>query len=232
MRKLILCILIISVAAACGNKQTPENTEQTSVTHIEWVDFVKVADAQYEALYTAAISDDQYIGDQIGEVVFKVDGNIEDEHYRIENGDAAYWKEGTALYAVKENPDLLAIKDKEAINGYRLYQNRQSEEKWLFEHVNQDSLEKVEVREEGEQKPVQVLTDEAEISELIDLLEDGQTREGDPGMIDEMDMYELIFDTGGPTVNYYPLFHDEGEWYWMPWDEEKLSDDIESVVLP
>src|SRR4051794_25566559 len=82
-----------------------------SQTIIDWVDFVKINGKQYEAVYTAVISDSANIGERVGEVKFKVADNVTNPSYRIKDGDAAFWEKGTEIYSVVDRKDLIAIQE-------------------------------------------------------------------------------------------------------------------------
>src|SRR5690625_297994 len=97
---------------ACNSNTMKEDVNSNVI--IDWIDFVKINDKQYNSLYNGAIiSNEKYIGDAIGEVEFNVNDNVKETNYKIQNGDAAYLKEGTLLYEVKGKTDLLAVRSEE-----------------------------------------------------------------------------------------------------------------------
>jgi len=226
-------VLLVILLAACGHNapQTGNQPDEHAETIIEWVDFIKIHDKQYEALYTAAISEEDFIGEEIAQVEFNVNDNINDENYRIKNGDAAFWEEGTPIYRVKERPALIAVKDKQEINGYRLYQNENAEDKWTFDHVNQASITKIEIWK-GVHAPelVNTIMKEDEMDRLLTILEGSTLRKEDVYHDTDPDYFDIVFYQEGPIANHYPLFHQEDEWYWLPWEEEVLSSDMKGFV--
>ena len=94
---------------------------QAPQTVIDWVDFVKWDGKQYESIYQGVIADEEKIGEKIGEVKFTVAGNIKKTSYKIKDGDAGFLEKGTKLLSVNDEPDLIAVKSANAINGYKIY---------------------------------------------------------------------------------------------------------------
>ncbi|MEH7744627.1 hypothetical protein V7659_06165, partial [Neobacillus drentensis] len=126
MRKTVsLLILLVIVLSGC----------QTHGQHavIDWVDFIKWDDKEYDGIYSGVISDKKYIGEKLGEVKFKVADNVSDLEYKIKNGDAAFHEKGTDIFTIKGEPNLIAVKSSRAINGYDIYYSRDEEKNhWQF----------------------------------------------------------------------------------------------------
>lgn len=90
---------------------------------IDWADFLKLNGISYTAAMNMALTDPARIGEAIGEVRFKVSGNVHDGGYKEKDGDAAFLDKGTAVYAIDGYPrrDVVAVKDAAGYNGYKLY---------------------------------------------------------------------------------------------------------------
>lgn len=228
MKKLILAILLPITFTACNPIELP-GTEQSHID-IEWVDFVKIDDQQYSVVYTAAIADESFIGDEIAKTEFKVADNVTNTNYKVKNGDAAYWKEGTPVYDVIGKEDMVAIKDENEVNGYRLYQADDSDDNWQFEKLDRDALTEVDIYE-GYMNPklVQSLTDEAEIKQFLELLDKGEENiEFEPNIDNgDPETYWLVFYTKEAVALYFQMDYDGETWYWYPHEQEILSDDVE-----
>ncbi|MBU5466211.1 hypothetical protein KQI49_05115 [Virgibacillus sp. MSJ-26] len=231
MRKLFLAILLLITFTACQSVGLPE-TEESHID-IEWVDFVKIDDQQYSVVYTAAIADESYIGDEIAKIEFKVSENVTDPHYQVKSGDAAYWNRGTPVYDVIGKEGMIAIKDEDQVNGYRLYEADGLEDNWQFEKVNRDTLTEVEIYE-GYMDPklVQSLTDEAEITRFLEMLDEGEENiEFEPNIDNgDPEIYWLVFYTNEAVALYFQMSYDGETWYWYPHEQEILSDDVESYL--
>src|SRR3954465_11272913 len=113
MRKSIsLLILVIIILAGCKSSPFGQNAV------IDWVDFIKWNGKMYDGIYSGVLADEQYIGEKLGEVKFKVADNVSNPEYKTKNGDAAFHEKGSEIFTIKGHPDLLAVKSSRAINGY------------------------------------------------------------------------------------------------------------------
>src|SRR5699024_1571542 len=93
MKKIWIMFILLIIAAGCNSKEL----EDTSV-EIEWAHFIQWNGEEYTALYDEVITDESFIGDELGEVAYTLDKEVTDAHYEVEDGDAAYLKVGTKLY--------------------------------------------------------------------------------------------------------------------------------------
>ena len=231
MRKTLLILFLFLAACSQGGKETNHHSVEKTETIIDWIDFIKMDGEQYEALYTAVIAEEKFIGTKMGEIDFKVSDNIDDPAYRIQNGDAAFWEEGTVVYHIKNRPDLIAVKDDNEINHYRIYQSDSTEEMWRFEHIDKEDIIKIEIWEdETNPKRLQTISNEKDINALLAILEESKQREEDVFYENDPDSYGIVLYQEEPIAYYFPLFHYEGEWYWLPWEEEILTDDIKEYM--
>lgn len=224
MKKISLFLLCIMFLVSCNSQ-----------TIIDWVDFVNVDGKQYEAVYTAVISDPANIGEKVGEVKFKVADNVSNPRYRVKDGDAAFWEKGTEIYRVQDRKDLIAIPDESEINGYRIYYSNSDENNFNYHYkdINLEAINKVEIYEDH-YKPqlINALVNEQEIAEIIAILNEGKTvasfspstTHGDPIR------YQLVLYSEEPIANNYSLFYDGSVWYWHPWDTSIISDEIDSYI--
>ncbi|MCD8511221.1 MAG: hypothetical protein LRY73_16025 [Bacillus sp. (in: Bacteria)] len=110
-----LMVFVLLVASACNFGPFGHGGS------ISWVDFIHINGTEYTKIYSAVISDEEFIGEKIGEVKFKVDGNVANPNYRIKDGDAAFHEKGTELFAVEGHHHLLAVPTDHEVNGYQLY---------------------------------------------------------------------------------------------------------------
>lgn len=224
MKKLVLFFISILVLAGCNGLK--ENII------IDWVDFIHINDTKYNSLYSAVIADQSFIGDEVGEVEFKVSDNVSDPSYKTKNGDAAFWEKGTKIYSVKGLANLIAVEDKELINGYRIYSTEDGPN-WHYKDMDQSSIRKVEIYEGyTNQKLINAITDKKEIEALFALLDSGETNSnynpdisnGDPAI------YPMVFYSEEPLAYEFSLFYDSKEWYWHPWDTSIVSSEIAAYV--
>lgn len=235
MRRILLILMLLVAITACNSNELPKIQEEPTETiiDIDWVDFVKINDQQYSAHHTVAIADDRYIGDEVGKVEFKVDKNVTDTNYQVKNGDAAFWEEGTLIYEVVAMPDMIAIKDKAEVNGYRLYQANEAEDDWSFEAIDRSLITKIEVQE-GYIYPklIQTFSEKEEINTFLKVLDEGEENVDFTPNIDDGDpeLYHLVFYTDSMIVTYYQLNHDGETWYWYPWEQEMLPDEIGDYI--
>lgn len=226
---LIFCLLFLFIAC----EQRPGGSNEETV--IDWVDFVNVNDEKYTALYTGVIADADFVGEEIGEVEFKVDENITDPNYKTKDGDAAFWEEGTKIFEVKEMPNYIAIRADDEINDYRIYQSEAVDEQWDFTAIDKKAVKNIHLYE-GYNDPqlLHTISDRGKITSFVDILDSGEVKpeftpdisEGDPTL------YHIVFDTGGVIANYSSLFYDGTVWYWHSDNTAILSKDIESYIYP
>ncbi|MEI4770406.1 hypothetical protein WAX74_12240 [Psychrobacillus sp. FJAT-51614] len=222
-----ICILFI-----CGLFLVSCNsiTQPFSHTIIDFVDFVKINDKEYEALYSVIIADPKNIGEKIGEVKFKVSDNVSNPSYRTKDGDAAFWDKGTEIFSVTNREDLIAIKDESIVNGYRIYYSRSDDNnfKYHYKDINLESIIKIELYD-GNTTLTNTLKNDTEINDLLSILNEGtvsssfspNTTQGYPVS------YQIVLYSEEEIAYYYSLFFDGNVWFWHPWDTSIISNEIE-----
>lgn len=222
MKKMGLFLLCIMLLVSCNSQTT-----------IDWVDFVKIDGKQYDAVYTAAISDSANIGEKVGEVKFRVADNVSNPSYRIKEGDAAFWEKGTEIYSVKDREGLIAIPDESEINGYRIYNTDENNFNYHYKDIDLEIIDKVEIYE-GDYEPqlTRTIVNEQEVAEIIAILNEGETNAsfnpnttyGDPTR------FQLVLYSEEPLAYKFSLYYDGNVWFWHPWDTSIISDEIESYI--
>ncbi|MUV37679.1 hypothetical protein JNUCC1_01485 [Lentibacillus sp. JNUCC-1] len=231
MRLWVLMFAALAFITAGCDAQQP--TEEHVI--IDWVDFVKLNDVQYEASHTSVITDPSFVGEKIGDVTFNVDDNISNTRYTIKNGDAAYLEKGTLVYQVNDMPGYAAVPDEYEISGYRLYSGGEAGENDMPQHFSDltaESVKKIEVYMiEGKPKLVNTLSEEAGVSKFMSLLDSGEsgsytpdTSSGDP------DRFALVFDYGEPIAYTSTIFYDGVKWYWHEQEMTLLPNDVKQYV--
>ncbi|WP_138420387.1 hypothetical protein [Aquibacillus sediminis] len=229
MKQFLIIILSVPFLAAC---QSIDKTDSNAHTIIDWVDFVKINGKQYESVYSAIIADPTFIGEEISEVAFHISDNVSNPGYQIKDGDAAFLDEGTKLHAVQNKPDMLAVKNNNTINGYRLYQTG-NQSNWHYQDLDKRAINKIEMYTSS--PPPQRLNkieNPSEIEKILTILDQRETKpsfrpsieNGDP------DRYTVVFYTDQVIAQQYTLSYDGGTWYWHPWDTEVLPDKIETYL--
>jgi|SRR5690625_4560727 len=229
MKKGIVVLILSIFLASCDLVELNVETE----TIIDWIDFVKINNQEYWAHSNLVISDASFIGGKVGEVTFNVDKNVKDTNYQIKNGDAAYLDEGTALYSVKNMPNVIAVQDEFSINGYRIYELNDVEQ-----NINVDfqklAISKIEIYESLDKQPYYRLNNELverkEIDTLISVLDEGIKKIETNNYSEEGPLYyDIVFYTDEPLASIYPLYK-EDKWYWIPWEVEGLADNIATFI--
>ncbi len=206
----------------------------TSEVVIDWVDFVNIDGEQYQGLHTVKIADSRFIGAEIGQVDFNVDENISNPSYKPKDGDAAFLEKGTKLYQVKDMPNLLAVHDEHEINGYKIYQKEESKANWNYQHMNKDTIEKIEIYEGyTNPKPLHIISGQKEIDRLIQLLDEGKTSNDFSPDISEGDpvMYQMVFYHDKPISYQFTLQFDGDVWFWTQEHLQIVADEIGDIVL-
>src|SRR5690625_4976803 len=147
MTLLLICSLFATACSSNSLSNTDSHTGTNPHIIIDWIDFVKIEDAEYHSTYTGIIADPKYIAEEIGRVNFKVDENVTNPSYHIKNGDAAFWEEGTKIFSVKNMPEFIAIKDNSKINGYRIYSSQINSDSYqlTYKDIDQEKINKIEI---------------------------------------------------------------------------------------
>jgi len=202
---------------------------------IEWVDFVKWDGIEYDGINSGILADEQFIGKKIGEVKFKVADNVTNSGYKIKNGDAAFHEKGTEIYAIKGNSDLLALKDKSAINGYSVYYaSGKTEYRWHFKNVPIEKVNAIEIYQgyAPNSKLVTEIKNRNKVDSFLKILSSSkentnfipETTKGDPTN------YDIILYTGEPIAYQFGMQFDGKTYFWHPWDTSILSNEVELFI--
>lgn len=209
---------------------------QAPQTVIDWVDFVKWDGKQYESIYQGVIADEEKIGEEIGEVKFTVADNIKRTSYKIKDGDAGFLEKGTKLLSVIDEPDLIAVKSANAINGYKIYAPLDvGNARWQFDNIPLEKVEKIEIyqlyTETGNQF-IKELSESTDVTQLLNILEtsteDVSVEPNMPGS-DPL-YYEIICYTDESIAYSYSIQFDGETYYWYPWETAILSDEIKHFI--
>jgi len=203
---------------------------------IDWVDFIQWNDHDYTGVLNSELADASFIDKEIGEVRFKVVDNVTNSSYQLKDGDAAFHEKGTKLYSIKGEDNIIAVKDKAAINGYRIYfAIDNSEYKWHFEDVSLDQVKKIEIYKSatpaGNQQ-IATITEKAKMENLLEILSNSNdapafqpnTSAGDPIS------YQIILYTDEPTAYKYGVHYDGNTYFWHPSETAILSEDIQHFM--
>src|SRR2546425_13047226 len=101
--------------------QLPGSAQDCSKVQIEWVDFIQIGSTQYVAGPGAPTKlQESDLGPVVGQVKFKVAGNVCDPNYRPKDGDAAFLEAGTPIYQVNGRPtsEVVAARRNDQILSY------------------------------------------------------------------------------------------------------------------
>jgi hypothetical protein len=202
---------------------------------IDWVDFIKWDGQEYDGISEGELADINYIDKKIGEVKFKVDENIHDPEYKIKDGDAAFYEKGTAIYTIKGNPDLIAVKSTRALNGYDVFYSRDTQYKWHFKDMPLNQVNHIDIFLQdsyGGKKRITSITAPDQVKHFLQLLQSSKenpdfqphTDNGDPAY------YQMVLYTGEPIAYKYDLQYDGQTYFWHPWNTSILSNDIQVYI--
>ncbi|MDR7071544.1 hypothetical protein [Fictibacillus barbaricus] len=222
MRRLGLFMLLMALLSGCNNFSMPG-----SHTIIDWVDFVKWNGVKYDAINHATLADEKYIGKKLGKVEFKVDGNVNNPHYKIKDGDAAFHEKGTVIYSIKGTEELIAVKQSNEINGYRIYAPRGKESHWDFKSVPLESVKTIEIYK-SEHGKINEIKKREEISLFLNMLKNSKedpnfqydASKGDPTY------YDSVLYTNEPIAYKYFVQYDGTTYFWAPNDIAVLPNEI------
>ena len=230
MKKWMRLSLIVILMAGC-QPATP-----SSEMEVDWVDFIKWDGKEYTGINNGALADEQYIGEQIGTVKFRVADNVTNSSYTIKDGDAAFHEKGTIIFAVEGQEDLIAVKDEQTINGYRVYTATEGNDyKWHFKDVPLNEVKKGEIyvaySPEGSKRIAEVTKIE-DILSFLDLLKNSKVDaffqpnmdNGDPSY------YDIVLHTDESIAYKFVVQFDGVMYTWSPWDTEILSDEIKQFI--
>ncbi len=229
-RSMLIFVFILLLVTGC--RSTPFDGHSI----IEWVDFIKWDGKEYNGIHSGVLADNRYVGEKIGTVKFKVADNVTNPKYKIRDGDAAFHEKGTEIFKIKEQPNLIAVKDPHSINGYKVYFLKDDMEyQWHFKDMPLEKVERIVIYQaytpEGN-KQVSKLTKNEEVKSFLQLLENSETNPNFQPNTEKGDpiFYEMIFYTDEPIANKYSLLFDGYTYFWHPWNTATLSDDIKMFI--
>lgn len=231
MGRLNILILLLLVLVGC------RSTPPSGYAYINWVDFVKWNGKEYDGIHSGILADEKFIGKKLGEVKFKVADNVTYHGYKIKDGDAAFHEKGTEIYSIKGNPDLLAVKDKSSINGYRVYYARdESEYRWKFKNVPIKKVHTIEIYQSYTSnmniEKIAEFKDKDEVNSFLEILKNSKenpnfqpdTSKGDSTY------YQMILYTDEPIAYKYRMQFDGTTYFWYPWETSILPNEIEAFI--
>lgn len=102
--------LFIAIIVAVAIAWTPLRLDRFGLLPIEidWIDVVKINDYQYKASQPRQEVPAAETGEEIGEIRFTLSGQVNNPHYRIKNGDAAFLPVGTKIYSIIGDDNSIA----------------------------------------------------------------------------------------------------------------------------
>lgn len=219
MKKWLIVLFSALTLSACSNTQTI----------IDWVDFIKVGDHTYYSVDSLEIADVSLISNQVDKVKFKVADVVKNTGYKTKAGDAAFHEIGTKIYEIKGQPNFLAVQVENTVNGYRIYCDRDLEEKcrFWFSDMPQDQVTKVDIIQELdslEKKTLRTLETADEISELFSFLNNGKVNAEytpDSNRNGETIDYKMVFYmVDGPFAYQFRMMKSGETYFWSPYSTE------------
>lgn len=203
---------------------------------IDWIDFIHIDGKEYYGIHSGVLADISFIGEKIGTVKFKVTDNVKNPSYKIKDGDAAFHEKGTEIFQIKDHPHLIAVKDAQSVNGYRVYFSSDDiEYQWHFKDMSLEKVERIEVYKTdspaGDQL-ISELTKSEEINSFLQLLvhsEENPNFQPNNASADPL-FYEMIFYTNEPIAYKYYMQFDGETYFWNPWDTSIISDEIQMFI--
>lgn len=158
-RFFLLLTSLIVMLSGCGISQTI----------IDWVDFVKLNDIQYLRNNYSINAND--LGSQIGEVKFRLSGNINDPNYNAKNGDAAFLEKGSPIYTVNDYKSSfrIAARSSNHIIVYQVFSNPNAKIGADIADIF-NKVEYIGINDETNDKEIVAIRDVTKIHEMVDLL--------------------------------------------------------------
>ncbi|MBW8350849.1 hypothetical protein K0H71_15535 [Bacillus sp. IITD106] len=204
---------------------------QTQVV-IDWVDFLQFNGEHYNGS-TLEIADPELIGEKVGEIKHTLENNVKNPNYKSKDGDAAFLTKGTALYEVKNESNLLAVRDKYSINGYKIYSKENNTANTSY--LNKDEVTKVQIFDEVSYNQFilrKSISDKKDISQLIDILQSGKpdSTVAFDYSSPNMSSFVILVYTSAPIAEKIPLFFDGKQYFWYNDDSEVLPKEIEHIL--
>ncbi|MGG0174795.1 hypothetical protein [Gottfriedia acidiceleris] len=210
-------------------------TPSESQSIIDWVDFVRWNGVEYNGIQSGILANEEFIDEKLGEVKFRVADHVTNPSYKIKDGDAAFHEKGTDIYSIKGNPELIALKDKTAINGYRIYFAKGTTDyKWYFKDVPIEKVALIEIYQSfsPSAKKVSEIKDKEKIVNFLDILKNSKEDSNFQPNNDHTDSthYEIVLFTDEPIAYKYTIEFDGANYYWYPWDTSILSNEIGKFI--
>ncbi|PGL69440.1 hypothetical protein [Bacillus sp. AFS055030] len=204
-------------------------TESQSI--IEWVDFVRLNGVEYNGIQSGILANEKFIDEKVGEVKFKVADHVTNTSYKIKDGDAAFHEKGTEIYSIKDNPECIAIKDKTALNGYKIYYARGTiDYKWYFKDVPIEKVNLIEIYQSysPDEKKISEIKEKEKIVNFLEILSNSKDDLNFQPIHNDTDSthYEVVLYTGEAIAYKYAIEFDGANYYWHPWDTSILSNEI------
>ncbi|MCJ8009648.1 hypothetical protein ACFFF5_17720 [Lederbergia wuyishanensis] len=199
---------------------------------IDWVDFLHFNGEKYLGSQLE-IADSKFIGGKIGKIKKKLDDNVKNPNYKSKNGDAAFLPVGTNLYEVINEPNLIAVRDKNSINGYKIYSK--TDYKSDFYSINKDEVVKIQIFDEVSYDQFilrKAINNKKDIGKFIDILQSGNPDSSvvfdyaDP----KMSSYVVLVYTSESVAKKIPLFFDGEKYFWHHRDSEVLPKEVEEIL--
>ncbi|MEE6449167.1 hypothetical protein RAH41_01190 [Gottfriedia acidiceleris] len=202
---------------------------------IDWVDFVRWNGVEYNGIQSGILSNEKFIDEKVGEVKFRVADHVTNPSYKIKDGDAAFHEKGTDIYSIKGNPELIALKDKTAINGYRIYYAKGTiDYKWYFKDVPIEKVDLIEIYQSysTSMKKISEIKNKEKIVYFLAILKNSKEDSNFQPNNDHTDSihYEIVLYTEQPIAYKYTIEFDGANYYWYPWDTSILSNEIKKFL--
>ncbi|MBO0960967.1 hypothetical protein J1P26_14800 [Neobacillus sp. MM2021_6] len=233
MKKIMVGMFLLLFVSIAGCSHSPSSLFGSHAV-IDWIDFIKLNGHSYEGIYTGALSDPTLVGKEIGTVKFKVDDNVTNPNYKTKDGDAAFLEKGTKIFEVKGDPNLVVVKDKDEIGGYRVYYRDKGKYAYHFKDLNQSKIEKIQIYEEHygstklDHQLLSTLTDPSEIIAFLELINQGVKNDNfqhDPTLPGQRD-FAIVLYTNGAVAYRNNIFYNGKDYGWAPWSQEVLPESI------
>ncbi|MFB7142696.1 hypothetical protein ACFCYN_24170 [Gottfriedia sp. NPDC056225] len=211
------------------------STQSGNDSIIDWVDFVKFNGVEYYGINSGILSNENLIGDKLGEVKFRVADHITNPSYQIKDGDAAFHEKGTAIYSIKGYNDFLALKDKSTIHGFRVYYAKdKTDYKWNFKNVALDKVNLIEIYQSHESniRKISDLKDKEKLDDFLNILKTSKEDVNfQPNIKNGAPIYyDLVLYTDEPIAYKFDIQFDGANYYWNPWDTAILSKEIKEFI--
>ncbi|MEH7613721.1 hypothetical protein [Gottfriedia acidiceleris] len=210
-------------------------TPSESQSIIDWVDFVRWNGVEYYGIQSGILANEDFIDEKVGEVKFRVADHVTNPSYKIKDGDAAFHEKGTEIFSIKDNPELIALKDKTAINGYRIYYAKGTTDyKWYFKDVPIEIVDLIEIYQSysTSAKKIYEIKDKEKIVNFLDILKNGKEDSNfQPNNANKNPtQYEIILYTDEPIAYKYNMEFGGINCCWHPWVTSILSNEIGKFI--